>query len=679
MNRKIFLYLIMFFLPVELCSQDRDTVSLVGGEIDKAIITSTKDVFKTYPTINLSPLNIKSMPATFSERDPLKLVQMVPGIQNNNEGNVNISIRGGDIDQTLVTLDRMPIYRPIHLGGFVSAINSEIISSISVSKDGFAAKYGSILSGVVDMEMESGDMHRYGASASLGMISSSALAQGPIIKDKLSFIISGRISYINLLVAPLYNIISKEDSRFMEQFKNSNYYDINTKLNYKHKENNTLELSMYLGHDQNKLNSEKYGNLSSSLTWKKRYSNNISIDTYIYASDFKDRYTYGDRVLVKNSSISDYSIGSDFCYKTLAKISLSAGFKYSLQSFDPRILSFKNDSLISSIGKRSYLNTVSTYADGEIEPAKWIVASLGIRPTFYISGKTSYFYLEPRVRLRFNIADKLNLYLSYTRMSQAIHLLSSNNVAAPSDIWIPSTDSLKPSVSDSYSIGMIYRPVLFGKELTFSVDGYYKKMRMIIDLKDGAQLGNVEDFEHLVESGDGYSYGIETNVKKEIGNMRGSISYTWSVAKKHFDNINDGNWFYSENDCRHNISVYVVQKLGKSWDVSLSFIYKTGKRITLTDYLVMSQNPFGSDKDIWLEEYSHRNKLKLKDYNRLDIGFNYYKNHKIGTSNWNFSIVNVYNYQNPYLIYVDKKYSPYRFKQVCIFPFMPSIGYTFSF
>lgn len=681
MTRKILLYIIMSLLPVVLYSQDKDTVSLVGGEINQAIITSTKNDFKTLPIINLSPLDVKSMPATFSERDPLKLVQMIPGVQNNSEGNVNISIRGGDIDQTLVSLDRMPIYNPMHLNGFVSAINSDILSSISVSKEGFAAKYGSRLSGVVDMGMKNGDMSKYGASASIGMLSSSVLAQGPIIKDKLSFIVSGRVSYINLLVAPLYNMISKEEIMFMEQFKNSNYYDINAKLNYKYKKNNSLELSMYLGQDQNELNSEKYGNRSSCLTWKKALTNNISADTYFYASDFKDRYIYGDRVLIKNSSITDYSVGSDFCYKRSAKYSLSAGFKYSLQTFDPRILSFKNDTLISSIGERSYLNTVSIYADGELEPARWIVASLGVRPTLYSIGKTSYFHLEPRARLKFNIADIFNINLSYTHMSQAVHLLSSNNVVAPSDIWIPSTDSLRPSVSDSYSIGVLYKDIFFDKEITFSIDGYYKTMIGIIDLKDGVQLDSGKDFDHLVESGEGYSYGIETNIKKEKGSLTGSISYTWSAAMKHFENINNGEWFYSENDCRHNLSVYIAQKLGNNWDVSLSFVYKTGKRITLTDFLVMSNNPFSSDEDIWLEEYSERNKYKLKDFNRLDIAFNYHKSHKIGTSNWNFSIVNVYNHQNPYLIYVDmdKKFSPYRFKQVCIFPFMPSIGYTFSF
>lgn len=675
------IYVILFVNILSGYSQVRDTIVL-GGEIKGAEVSVDRVYERTSTNITLTKRDIVNFPSLFSESDPLKLTFLTPGIQNNSEGDANISIRGGEVDQNLITLDNIPIYNPVHIKGLTSVLNSDIVGYMDVYKDGFPAKFGSRLSGVVSVFSKEGDFKDYHGNITLGLQSGKFMLEGPIINDKLSFVLSGRVSYLGFAILPLYKRVSDRFAvRYIDQFEGSNYYDINAKLTYQPSKKDKISFTFYNGSDYVAMPYERYGNLAGNVMWDRKINSKNSISFYINGSKFNDYQIVGNLVQgdyeKKNSNIAEFSVGGSHLIRPMRNFTLEYGAKYMLQYINPTTSVVYSDTLYSTIGEKKVLQTLSLYLDNEWKITKWLDLSAGFRYNLYATGVRRASIPEPRVRVSVSPIKELSIKATYSKMSQGVFQLRSNNVAAPSDIWLSMDEFFSPQLSNIYSVGIFYEPKIFAVPVAFSVETYYKTMSGLVEYSDRYSNDVVEKYDEIVEMGNGYAYGLEFNVKKDIGDITGSFSYTWSKSMRQFEGINDGEWYFSDNDCRHNIGLFLTKKFGDRFDISLSFVYKTGKWVTLTDIRVYSG--LADEPVKYLQTYSKRNTIQLGDYHRLDLGMNYYIPHKFGRSHLNFSIYNLYNKQNPYLLFLYTMTSPYVMKQLCLFPFMPSLSYSFEF
>lgn len=662
-------------------SQVQDTIVL-GGDIKAAAISVDKVYDRTSTNLTLTKKDVVNFPSLFSESDPLKLTFLIPGIQNNSEGDANISIRGGEVDQNLITLDNIPIYSPVHIKGLTSVLNSDIVGYMDVYKDGFPAKFGSRLSGVVSVFSKEGDFKDYHGNITLGLQSGKFMLEGSIINDKLSFVLSGRVSYLGFAILPLYKRVSDRFAvRYIDQFEGSNYYDINAKLTYLPSKKDKISFTFYNGSDYVAMPYERYGNLAGNVMWDRKINSKNSISFYINGSKFNDYQIVGNLVQgdyeKKNSNIAEFSVGGSHLIRPMRNFTLEYGAKYMLQYINPTTSVVYSDTLYSTIGEKRELQTFSLYLDDEWNIANWLDLSAGVRFNLYAVGCQRVPILEPRVRVSVLPIKDLSIKATYSKMSQSVFQLRSNNVTAPSDIWISMDDFFSPQVSDIYSIGVFYKPKIFEVPVAFSVESYYKQMSGLVEYSERYYNDTVGQYDEVVEIGKGHAYGVEFNMRKDVGEITGLFSYTWSKSIRQFDGINGGLSYFSDNDCRHNIGIYLTKKFGDRFDISLSFVYKTGKWVTLTDIRVYSN--IGYEPERYLQTYSKRNSIQLEDYHRLDLGMNYYIPHKFGKSHLNFSIYNLYNKQNPYLLFLYTKTSPYVMKQLCLFPFMPSLSYSFEF
>ena len=675
------IYVILFVNILSGYSQVRDTIVL-GGEIKGAEVSVDRVYERTSTNITLTKKDIVNFPSLFSESDPLKLTFLTPGIQNNSEGDANISIRGGEVDQNLITLDNLPIYNPVHIKGLTSVLNSDIVGYMDVYKDGFPAKFGSRLSGVVNISAKEGDFKYYHGNVTLGLQSGKFMMEGPLVNDKLSFVLSGRVSYLGFAILPLYRKVADSFAvKYIDQFEGSDYYDINAKLTYLPSKKDKISFTFYNGYDYVTMPYERYGNMAGNLAWDRKVNSKNDISFYVYGSKFRDYQIAGDLnrgdYEKKNSNIAEFSVGGAHMIKPAKSFTIEYGGKYAFQHIDPTTSVVYDDTLHSAIGEKKVLQTLSLYLDNEWKIAKWLDLSAGFRYNLYATGIRRVSIPEPRVRVSVLPIKDLSIKATYSKMSQGVFQLRSNNVSAPSDIWLSMDEYFSPQVSNIYSLGVFYTPKIFEVPFSFSVESYYKRMDGLVEYSERYSDEPIGRYDDIVEIGGGYAYGVEFNVRKDIGDITGSLSYTWSKSMRQFEGINDGEWYFSDNDCRHNVGIYLTKKFGDRFDISLSFVYKTGKWVTLTDIRVYSG--LADEPVRYLKTYSKRNSTQLEDYHRMDLGMNYYIPHKFGKSHLNFSIYNLYNKQNPYLLFLYTNTSPYVMKQLCLFPFMPSLSYSFEF
>ena len=748
--------LVMSFVSHALTTmgQIKDTSSLFRGSLDAAVVSAHTNNFG----INITPQQIKLAPALFSENDPLKIILSKPGIQNNSEGDVGLSIRGGDTDQNLILLENVPIYNPSHIKGFVSSFNPDIVSGIDIYTGSFPARYGSRLSGVVDIKTIEGDMSMYHGGITIGLLSSKAHIGGPIIKNRTSFIFSARKSYFPLLVGRIYNSILRAKESYVEQFSKIGYYDINVGITHKLQENNFIDFKFYNGYDnmvmkpkgddissyadndtvkisKNEISSdEKWGNTAILLRWQTK-NKSLSSSTYSYFSRYRhyteDRdkkhkeYRYlnnntfissisEESSLLRKSGIEEYSIGSDLLFSSITNHSIEFGGQLSYQNAFPMILSTrtrnysyaeKSDSIENAtnmLGGEYHHFSISIYGEDDFTITKNLNISTGIRLTGYVLSNKFQIIPEPRIRCAFFITPYLSAKASYSRMSQAIHQLSTSNISAPSDLWVPSTNNLPIMTSNIISTGLWFEKRYNKLCISSSLEGYYKTMNNTLDYKDGISLIDQTNWEKCVSVGKGKSYGLEFAGNIGYRTMDISISYTLSKSTRQYDDINNGEWFYANNDSRHNLFIGFSYSPFKNFVVSSSFYYKTGRRFTISDIVVKSAYQFHRPVNInysdfmdviWYLQntysYLKKNDYKMEDYHRMDLTFNYIIPHKkFGKSSISLSFYNLYNHLNPYKIVIENQTTevePNVFKEnvvikkLCIFPFMPSISYSFEF
>ena len=657
-------------------------------------------------TVTLSMAQIKTLPVLFGEVDLLKSLQLLPGVQSAGEGNSGFYVRGGGPDQNLVLLDDAPIYNTGHLFGFFSVFNSDAIKDVTLIKGGAPANYGGRLSSVVDVSMKEGNMKEYHAEGGIGLIASRLMLEGPIKKNKGSFMLAGRRTYIDALARP-----------FSSKLKNIGYYfyDLNLKANYKLGDKDRVYLSGYMGLDKFKFQNPTgtfkanipWGNKTATARWNHQFSDKLFVNTtlvyndYNFASNFSEN-TFGIKIA---SGITDYNAKSDFDYYTSFNHHFKAGISYIHHKFVPNQISGQADSIKLDPNNAfiKYAHEAGAYILDDFEPTKWWKVNIGIRYswfgqvgpytayTYNANGKTTdstkysagqlvkaYGGWEPRFNMRFSLNDNSSLKTSISRTYQYLDLVTNNGSTLPTDVWVPSTYTVKPQVAWQYSAG--YFRNLMDNMVETSVEVYYKDMKNQVQYKDGYTPDVTTDPELSYVFGTGTAYGAEFFVNKTKGKFTGWVGYTLSWTYEKFPDLNSGNSFPAKYDRRHDVSLVGTYALSKKWTFSSVFVYGSGNAITLpTSYYFIDGNI--------QEQFSKVNAFRLPAYHRLDIAATYTPQHskpRKWQGSWTFSIYNVYDRHNPYFLYVDNEGSvtkgiTIKVYEVYILPILPSITYNFKF
>jgi len=645
----------------------------------------------------LSMPEIKDIPVLLGEKDILKTIQLLPGIKSAGDGNSGFYVRGGGADQNLILLDEATVYNPSHLLGFFSTFNSDAIKNIVVYKSGMPAQYGGRLSSVVDVKMNEGNNQDYGASGGIGLISSRLNIEGPIQKDRSSFLVSGRRTYADLFLklSPDSNI---NKSRLY-------FYDLNAKANYMLGDKDRLYLSGYFGRDvlsQDNLSGINWGNTTATARWNHLFNSRLFSNTsLIYSNyDFKITNNVTGNEFNILSQIKDWNLKEELQWYAGAKNSLNIGFDVIHHTIRPGEISASKDAGINSmVFPRRYSLEYAVYATNTWKATDRLTLTYGIRGSaFSILGKGDYYdidpsgkildtlhygsgqvvktYLniEPRLAAGYQLDPTTAVKASYVRNTQNLHLVSNSVSSSPTDRWVANTNIIKPEISDQVSIGY-YKNLQEGRyELT--VETYYKSMQHQIDYRDGANIYTNQPIETQLLYGKGRAYGIEWLLKKRTGRLTGWISYTLSKTERKIDGINNDQWYNARQDRTHDIAIVGIYKLNKKWTLSADWVYYTGDAITFPS------GKYTVDGVVYFL-YTRRNGYRMPNYHRLDLGATcQLKQKKRFSSELNFSLYNAYGRENAYQIsFRQSKDDPNRTEavQTSLFRFIPSITYNFKF
>lgn len=653
---------------------------------------------------------IKSIPAFLGEVDLLKTVQLLPGVRNAGEGSAGIYVRGGGPDQNLILLDDAPVYNTGHLFGFFSIFNADAIKNVTLIKGGMPAQYGGRLSSVLDVSMKEGNNQKFQVDGGLGLIASRLSIQGPIKKNKSSFIISGRRTYIDAIIKPF---ISKTN-----QFHGSGYYfyDLNAKANYIFSDKNRVYLSGYFGRDVFDFTNGKqslkinipWGNSTATLRWNHVFNNKLfGNTTAVYNNyNFSFNAVQNDFELKLASGIRDISVKQDFDLYPYTGHKIKFGGIYTYHKFIPSLISGRQDTTVfkPNNSQVKFGNEAALYIQDDWNINDKININAGLRyswfqqtgpykiyetdangnkldSTVFNKGKAvkTYSGFEPRFTLRYTLNDETSIKASVTRNLQYIHLVSNAGTTLPTDIWVPSTYKVKPQISWLYAAGLFknFKDNMYET----SVELYYKQMQNQIEYKEGYTPSGLEDTENSFVFGKGWSYGAELFINKTKGRLTGWIGYTLSWTWRKFTQLNFGNKYPAKYDRRNDMSIVAIYELNKKWRLSGTFVFGTGNAATLPERFYFVGG-------ILTQEYSRINEYRLPPYHRIDMAaiLTPKKNAKRKwKSEWVFSVYNVYNRKNPYFIYFDQSGSPFngtlqvQAKQVSLFPVIPSITWNVKF
>lgn len=659
--------------------------------------------------VDLSMNQIRNIPAFMGEIDLLKALQLLPGVRNAGEGNAGFYVRGGGPDQNLIILDDAVVYNPGHLFGFFSVFNSDAIKNVSLIKGGMPAQYGGRLSSVVDVVMKDGNSNKLQMDGGIGLVASRFSIQGPIKKDKASFIISARRTYIDALIKPF---IKKSSSFYGSGYY---FYDLNAKVNYRFSEKDRLYLSGYFGRDVFDFVSRKrsfttnipWGNSTATLRWNHVFNRRLFANTTLVYNDYKFKFAASQEnfEIGLSSGIKDGTLKTDFDYYPLPNHKLKFGGMVTYHKFIPNVASGRQDSIIFTPNNEStkYAADAALYIQDDWELGeKWKI-NYGLRYTSFtqIGPYTKYVRdadgnkldssvygdfkpvknyggLEPRFTVRYAINDEASVKAAVSRNYQFIHLVSNSGNTLPTDLWVPSTYLVKPQISWQYAAGFFRN--FNNNTYETSVEVYYKNMRNQVDYKEG-YTPSLKDPEEEFVFGKGWSYGAELLVNKQKGRLTGWVGYTLSWTWRKFTQLNDGQKFPTRYDRRHDLSVVANYEKNRKWKFGAVFVYGTGNAITLPERFYFING-------VLTQEYSRLNQYRMKAYHRLDLSATYTpvpKKQRKVSGYWVFSIYNVYSRLNPYFIYfdqvgtIDNNDLRVEAKQVSLFPIIPAVTWNFRF
>lgn len=646
----------------------------------------------------LSTREIKNVPVLMGERDVLKTIQLLPGIKSAGDGNSGFFVRGGAADQNLILLDEAPVYNASHLLGFFSTFNSDAIKDVAVYKGGMPAQYGGRLSSVLDIKMNDGNNQDYNVSGGIGLIASRLNIEGPVQKDRSSFLLSGRRTYADLFTKLSKDSVARDNTLY--------FYDLNAKLNYELGSKDRLYLSGYFGSDKIGASDNFaliWGNATGTIRWNHIFNNKLFSNTSFIVSNYKYEIQFktGANDVSIFSQIRDYNFKEELQWYLNSKHNIRFGVNSIYHTMTPGDVRASNESSYNSnfLQKRySWENAI--YASDNWKASSKLNFSYGVRLTgFSVLGAGDFFdlseegkildtlsykrgdfvktyiNLEPRAAASYHLNTFSSVKASYARNVQNLHLISSSASGNPTDKWVASTNIIKPEISDQVALG--YYRNLGNNTYELSAEVYYKTMQNQIDYRDGA---NVFDGSNAIEAqllfGKGRAYGVETLLKKKAGKFTGWISYTLSRTERKIDGINKGDWYRARQDRTHDVSVVGMYELNKKWTLSATWIYYTGDAISFPSgkYMVDGQVYF---------YYTERNGYRMPDYHRLDLGATLQlKKRKRLSSELAFSLYNAYGRQNAYTITFREKEddaSKTEAVKFSLFRFVPSISYNFKF
>ncbi len=632
--------------------------------------------------ISLSPAQLATAPAFMGEVDIIKSIQLLPGVQRGAEGNTNFLVRGGNPDQNLLLLDGVPVYNASHAFGFVSIFNADALKNVELTTGGFPARYGGRLSSVLEVNMKEGNMEKIHGAGSIGLITSKLMLEGPIKKEKTSFMISGRRTYWDVLLKP---VLAQSDNDISYYFG-----DINFKVNHKFSRKDRIYLSLYTGRDKLFTLSPgseldfKWGNYTSVLRWNHLYSDklfgNLSAIFSQYRLSFKYQYplagTEGVNAAFK-SLIQDYGLRYDFDYTLNPRHHLRTGVSATYHVFKPGFLSLTAPSaVLDSIIQFTptvYATDVFVYAEDDWQINERWKLNYGLHLSSYFTSTRDFTSLQPRLAARYLINQNWSLKASYAYMKQFVHLLANTGTSLPTDLWVSSSRRVPPQNSHQVAMGTAYATE--GSAWEYTAELYYKYYTDLITYRDNATGAFLNNWENQVLSGGiGRSYGLELLARKTKGKTTGWIGYTLSWSERRFERINQGEWFPFKYDRRHDFKMTVNHQFTKKFGVSANWVYNTGQKATI---------PLSSYIDAYGQtviHYSKRNAFTYPAYHRLDLAVNWFKKTKWGERTWSIGVYNAYNRINPYYIYFSTDELNQRVAtQVGVFPILPSISYNFRF
>jgi len=688
---------------IELTENINNNVELHPTSIKLAeVVISSKIVDKNIRApemgvIKIAPKEIETIPVLFGEQDILKTIQLMPGVNSAGEGSSGFYVRGGSADQNLIILDEAPVYNSSHLLGFFSVFNSDAIKDMSFYKGNAPAQYGGRLSSVLDTKMNDGNSKKLALSGGIGLIASRLTIEAPIVKNKSSFIVSGRRTYADIFL-PLW----KRDPGVKET--KLFFYDLNAKANLNINSKNKIFLSGYFGRDIFKLSDIigfSWGNQTATLRWNHVFGNKLFLNSSLIYSqyDYSIGYNVGE-LLEVTSGIKDYNLKEDFQYFINTKNTLKFGFNTIHHTFRPGEIKSENEEYFNTIiiDQKHALESAG-YISHEFDLSKHLKLNYGLRysnfvvigpDTVYsyndndeITGSTSYAKgeivqsygtFEPRLTLNYIVNDKSSVKMSYARNAQYIHLLSNSTAALPTDLWISSSKIVKPQIADQIALGYFrnFKDNMFET----SLEVYYKNFQNQIDYQNGADIILNEKVESQLVFGKGRAYGAELFIKKRSGNLTGWVGYTLSKTERSIDEIDNGAWYSVKHDRTHDVSIVLMYKLNEKWKLSANWVYNTGNAVTF---------PTGKYEidGLAIPAYTNRNGYRMPEYHRLDLGATLAnKKHEKFESSWNFSVYNAYARKNAYSIsFRQSEDNPAKTEAVrqSLFQIVPSVTYNFKF
>lgn len=683
---------------------------------------------------------IKAVPVLFGETDVLKALQLLPGVQSGTEGMAGMYVRGGGPDQNLFLLDGVPLYNVNHLGGFFSAFNADAVKSITLYKGSFPAHFGGRLSSVLDLTTNDGNFNEIHGSASVGIIAAKFNLEGPIVKNKTTFNVSGRRTYGDILIQPL--VMSLGASEGLVTNLGYYFYDLNGKVTHKFNEDSRLIGSFYMGDDviyarfKSSLGffdtdgddkeymklGYNWGNIVTSLRWNyvinpklfmditgayTRYRNDIDLGVEEMMSDSRSNYSY-QYDMSYNSGIQDIQVMADFAYHPNPDHTVKFGGTAVHHIFTPHTAGMRMEESEEEYGETPYhviydtiigvsrvhANELTAYVEDDWTINDVFKINAGVNLAGFAVQGAFYPSLQPRVSGRVLLSDDLSLKVGYSKMTQYMHLLSNSSLSLPSDLWVPVTAQIEPMKAHQVAAGLFYN---FRGLFDASVEGYYKSMHNMLEYKDGSTFFSNSDWQQKVAIGDGWSYGVEFLLQRTIGEVTGWLGYTWSHTMRQFDRegmeLNNGEPFPAKYDRRHDLSLVISYKPNKRFDCSATWVFSSGNVATVA--MQQFEDPWRGDSYYYEEKskgeaidyVESRNNFRLPAYHRLDVGVNFHKERRHGLQTISLSVYNLYNRKNPFIAYRSGK--PYiaddgthygaSFVQLALFPIIPSISYSFKF
>jgi len=679
---------------------DKELASEVGLAIAEVVIKSEKEnknVSKNEMSVTkLDPKDIENVPVIFGEKDIIKTLQLTPGVKSAGDGNAGFYVRGGAIDQNLILLDEAPVYNASHLLGFFSVFNSDALKDVTLYKGTMPAEFGGRGSSVLDIKMKDGNNKKFNASGGIGVISSRLTLEGPIQKDEGSFIISARRTYADLFV----NLWKNESVRNTKLY----FYDLNAKANYRLSEKDRLFLSGYFGRDVLGLSGFglDWGNYTGTLRWNHLFSDRLFSNTSVIFSNYD--YQFGIGVtgfdFKVNAAIDDINLKQDFTFFPNAQNTIKFGLNFINHTFQPTSLDAGEfSSFNDSKTTQRFAYEGGAYAQNDWKISDRFGLQYGVRYSFfdyhgkgtaytfdengiktgekdYKKGESIQFYggFEPRLGLKFQIDESSSIKGGVSRNIQFMHLLNNTTTASPTDLWVPSSNNVKPQIVDQVSVG--YFRNFSDNMFEASFETYYKSLQNQIDYRNGADLTFNAEYEGALTYGKGIAYGAEFYLKKTKGRLTGWVGYTLARSLRKFEAINKGDFYPAKQDRIHDLSIVGIYKLNKKLTVSATWVFYTGDAATFPSgkYTVAGvQTPF----------YTERNGYRFPNYHRLDLGVTLLgKQHKTFESSWNFSVFNAYARQNAYSITFrenEDDRSKTEAVRTSLFSIIPAVTYNFKF